>query len=55
MNGDFFDENQKIAIKLELGLLEEEIGSFEEYTDPKDSRKVNLLIEQEYGDFRFKV
>ena len=36
-------------------MLEEEIGSFEEYTDPKDSRKVNLLIEQEYGDFSFKV
>lgn len=55
LNGDFFDENQKIAIKLRLGLLEEEIGSFEEYTDPKDSKKVNLLIEQEYGDFYFKV
>jgi len=51
---DFFNPTEKINISLTLVLEEEEIGAFDDFFDPNDSKKINIRIEQENPNEYFK-
>lgn len=51
---DFFNPTEKINISLTLVLEEEEIGAFDDFFDPNDSKKINIQIEQENPNEYFK-
>ena len=52
---DFTDPTKEIIIHISLALSDEEIGSFDEYTDPDCPNKINLVIKQEIDDTSFRV
>lgn len=52
---DFADSSEEIQIDISLALTDEEIGSFDEYTDPSNPNNINLIIKQEIDDASFKV
>ena len=52
---DFADSSKEIQIDISLALTDEEIGSFDEYTDPSNPNNINLIIKQEIDDTSFKV
>lgn len=52
---DFTDSTKEIIIRISLALSDEEIGSFDEYTDPSNPNKINLVIKQEIDDTGFSV
>lgn len=52
---DFADSSKEIVINISLALSDEEIGSFDEYTDPSNTNTINLVIKQEIDDTSFKV
>lgn len=51
---DFFNPTEKINISLTLVLEEEEIGAFDDFFDPNDSKRINIQIEQENPNENFK-
>lgn len=52
---DFTDSTKEIIVHISLALSDEEIGSFDEYTDPSNPNKINLVIKQEIDDTGFSV
>lgn len=52
---DFADLTKEIVIQIGLVLSAEELGSFDEYTDPVNPNNINLTIRQEFDDTNFKV
>ena len=44
---DFFNPEEKINVYLTLILEKEEIGTFDDFFDPNDSKRINIRIEQE--------
>lgn len=44
---DFDDETKPLEVKLTITLSDEEIGSFEDYFDPTDSRQANFIAKQD--------
>ncbi len=52
---DFTDSTEEIIIHISLALSDEEIGSFDEYTDPSNPNSINLVIKQEFDDAGFRV
>lgn len=52
---DFTDSTKELIVNISLALSDEEIGSFDEYTDPSNPNKINLVIKQEIDDTGFSV
>lgn len=52
---DFDDKDKNIVIDICLSLYDEEIGVFDEYTDPSNHNRINLIIKQGIEDSAFKV
>lgn len=52
---DFTDPMKELQVDIGLSLSNDEIGSFDEYTDPANTNRINLVIKQEVDDTSFKV
>ena len=52
---DFTDPSKEIRIDISLILSNDDIGSFDEYTDPSNHNIINLIIKQDIDDYNFKV
>ena len=55
LDSDFTNKDEEIQIAVSLSLSDEEIGSFDEYTDPSNPNLINLIIKQEIDDAAISV
>lgn len=55
LDSDFTNKDEEIQIAVSLSLSDEEIGSFDEYTDPSNPNLINLIIKQEIDDATISV
>ena len=54
-DSDFAEKDKEIQIDVSLSLSSEEIGAFDEYTDPSNPNLINLIIKQGIDDITLKV
>lgn len=54
-DSDFTEPDKEIQLEVGLSLIDEEIGAFDEYVDPTDYSKINLIVKQAIDDTSFKV